>query len=356
MIDDRDWRDDMREACLRLQKFLDTFGDLGDCVTQADINDWLEFTSAARTAPSHSFGERAAKILDAATGGPMNYGRFDRQLLALAQEADDATPPQGSIMDWHAGYEAGLREGQLGRAPAARTNASTITAILKDKIRLTMICDDESDEIISAKVKNIEECAEAITAALHSSAESAIPFASIEDAKVYVEASFEGKPIPAESDLEHAEKINHNLAVANINLHAEIERLRAGYHSPVHETHPGMAALADEVMRLRKALEEIDAIAVDKKAGASKIMQQIARTSLSSTERRCQKCGIATKGEEALVNGQIWCHPCADADPADEVMRLRTRLLDAESALSVWEPERSAIYWNKAPTRLKDQL
>ena len=79
-------------------------------------------------------------------------------------------------------------------------------------------------------------------------------------------------------------------------------------------------------------------------------------SSLSSTERRCQKCGIATKGEEALVNGQIWCHPCADAAPADEVMRLRTRLLDAESALSVWEPERSAIYWNKYPTRLKDQL
>jgi hypothetical protein len=30
------------------------------------------------------------------------------------------------------------------------------------------------------------------------------------------------------------------------------------------------------------------------------------------TERRCQKCGETTKGEEALVDGQIWCHPCAD--------------------------------------------
>ena len=77
---------------------------------------------------------------------------------------------------------------------------------------------------------------------------------------------------------------------------------------------------------------------------------------LPSTERRCQKCGAETRGEEAFVNGQVWCHPCADAAPADEVMRLRTRLLDAESALSVWEPERSAIYWNKYPTRLKDQL
>ncbi|MCK1445393.1 hypothetical protein IVB43_23700 [Bradyrhizobium sp. 48] len=30
------------------------------------------------------------------------------------------------------------------------------------------------------------------------------------------------------------------------------------------------------------------------------------------TERRCQKCGQTTKGEEAYVDGQIWCHPCAD--------------------------------------------
>lgn len=29
-------------------------------------------------------------------------------------------------------------------------------------------------------------------------------------------------------------------------------------------------------------------------------------------ERRCQKCGSPTKGEEALVDGQCWCHPCAD--------------------------------------------
>jgi hypothetical protein len=33
----------------------------------------------------------------------------------------------------------------------------------------------------------------------------------------------------------------------------------------------------------------------------------------SSAERRCQKCGCATGGEEAWVDGQIWCHPCADA-------------------------------------------
>jgi hypothetical protein len=30
-------------------------------------------------------------------------------------------------------------------------------------------------------------------------------------------------------------------------------------------------------------------------------------------ERKCQKCGAATGGEEAWIEGQIWCHPCADA-------------------------------------------
>ena len=29
-------------------------------------------------------------------------------------------------------------------------------------------------------------------------------------------------------------------------------------------------------------------------------------------ERRCAKCGCLTNGEEALVNGKIWCHSCAD--------------------------------------------
>lgn len=29
-------------------------------------------------------------------------------------------------------------------------------------------------------------------------------------------------------------------------------------------------------------------------------------------EQRCQKCGELTKREEAYVDGQIWCHPCAD--------------------------------------------
>src|SRR6185312_17494545 len=34
---------------------------------------------------------------------------------------------------------------------------------------------------------------------------------------------------------------------------------------------------------------------------------------VSSAERHCQKCGTPTQGEEAWIDGQIWCHPCADA-------------------------------------------
>jgi hypothetical protein len=33
---------------------------------------------------------------------------------------------------------------------------------------------------------------------------------------------------------------------------------------------------------------------------------------VSSTHQRCAKCGCETKGEAALVDGKIWCHPCAD--------------------------------------------
>jgi hypothetical protein len=35
-------------------------------------------------------------------------------------------------------------------------------------------------------------------------------------------------------------------------------------------------------------------------------------SSIPSTMRVCAKCGCKTKGEEALVSGEIWCHPCAD--------------------------------------------
>jgi len=36
---------------------------------------------------------------------------------------------------------------------------------------------------------------------------------------------------------------------------------------------------------------------------------------VSSTNGVCQKCRTPTNGEEAWVDGQIWCHPCADKAP-----------------------------------------
>lgn len=41
---------------------------------------------------------------------------------------------------------------------------------------------------------------------------------------------------------------------------------------------------------------------------------------VSSTDR-CAKCGRETKGEAALVDGAIWCHPCADAAAATSKLR-----------------------------------
>lgn len=45
-------REDFDAACDRLQMFLDTFGDLGDCVTQADIDDWRAHSNTLAPPPS----------------------------------------------------------------------------------------------------------------------------------------------------------------------------------------------------------------------------------------------------------------------------------------------------------------
>ncbi len=38
--------------------------------------------------------------------------------------------------------------------------------------------------------------------------------------------------------------------------------------------------------------------------------------SSTGSEEACAKCGCETKGEAALVGGEIWCHPCADKAPS----------------------------------------
>lgn len=46
------------------------------------------------------------------------------------------------------------------------------------------------------------------------------------------------------------------------------------------------------------------------------LAKDIRDSTVSSTHQRCAKCGCETKGEAALVDGKIWCHPCADMVPS----------------------------------------
>ena len=54
-------------------------------------------------------------------------------------------------------------------------------------------------------------------------------------------------------------------------------------------------ALEREVVELRK-----------------KLNKPMTTRSITRPDHHCQKCGCETKGEEAWINEQIWCHPCAD--------------------------------------------
>lgn len=71
--------------------------------------------------------------------------------------------------------------------------------------------------------------------------------------------------------------------------------------------------VARQVERLKESIiaAESDNTMHDILANYRRIRREL--LSVASTERRCQKCGTETKGEEAWVNDQIWCHPCADA-------------------------------------------
>lgn len=53
-------QDALRNACDRLQSFLDTFGDVGGCETQADLNDWCELSDDNATVTSHNRSEDQA--------------------------------------------------------------------------------------------------------------------------------------------------------------------------------------------------------------------------------------------------------------------------------------------------------
>jgi hypothetical protein len=44
---------------------------------------------------------------------------------------------------------------------------------------------------------------------------------------------------------------------------------------------------------------------------------------LPACARNCQKCGTPTNGEETLIRGQIWCHPCADTYSSEAQRKLK---------------------------------
>jgi len=51
------------------------------------------------------------------------------------------------------------------------------------------------------------------------------------------------------------------------------------------------------------------------------IVRALLRGVDTSTDHRCQRCGCETKDEMAWVDGQIWCHPCADEAAAQRIGR-----------------------------------
>jgi hypothetical protein len=57
-------REALVDACMRLQSFMDTFGDIGGCETQADLNDWLAASQPASPLPA--VGEWSLAIEEAA--------------------------------------------------------------------------------------------------------------------------------------------------------------------------------------------------------------------------------------------------------------------------------------------------
>lgn len=69
-------REALANACERLQSFLDTFGDVGDCATKADLNDWL---AALASPPSARPVEREKLPKASAIKTALNYARVSAE-------------------------------------------------------------------------------------------------------------------------------------------------------------------------------------------------------------------------------------------------------------------------------------
>ena len=84
----------------------------------------------------------------------------------------------------------------------------------------------------------------------------------------------------------------------------------------------------DEIIRLQKRVEQLEAAlrltrpyvkthTLSPNGTMATVLAKI-DDALNQSSPRCANCGYKTKHEEALVNGEIWCHSCADATAAPE--------------------------------------
>lgn len=89
----------------------------------------------------------------------------------------------------------------------------------------------------------------------------------------------------------------YRLQQQNYDLKAEIERLRAALKQRDEFLH--------NTDNWDEFVESLHRVGDD-------VITVYDLQAVHSDADKCQKCGNFTHGEMALVDGQIWCHPCAD--------------------------------------------
>jgi hypothetical protein len=109
-------REALEDACMRLQSFLDTFGDVGGCETQADLNDWLAAAQPASPLPAVG-GEAVAWRYQRKEEGwgdiwrctpiPVNFETPDDWIVQPLYAAQPASPLR---MNYDAEVERGARD------------------------------------------------------------------------------------------------------------------------------------------------------------------------------------------------------------------------------------------------------
>jgi hypothetical protein len=76
----------------------------------------------------------------------------------------------------------------------------------------------------------------------------------------------------------------------------------------------GRAIMTDDELGMAwwNSLSERERVQWSEKAGNTGRAKDAWSAFKAAQERFCQKCGRPTHSEEVWMDGQIWCHPCAD--------------------------------------------